>query len=77
MSDEECVACLVNMEKVAHQLKISTLMFRGENGQDLAATFIQKFVRGFVNRIKFKRIKQMIVFVKVYLLISEFNDFLE
>ena len=65
LTDEECVACLVNMEKVALDLKMPKLMFKGENGPSLAVLRIQKMVRGFLTRKRYKRIQKMILYVKV------------
>jgi hypothetical protein len=47
LSKEDLISCLVNMEEVAGFLKLAKLMFKGENGRVLAATYIAKRWKGF------------------------------
>ena len=40
-------------------------MFKGENGRNFAAKFIQKMYKGFITKKQYRRIKMLIKFTKV------------
>lgn len=47
-SADDLLVCVSNLEEIERELKIPGWRFRGENGLNLAAVWIQKAFRGFL-----------------------------